>query len=113
MGISKYTVTHSMNLMAADAVSLLHELKPEIAEFRWMYLFSKSKTYSLLYDFETKLWTRGSSSIVRAYLYELLECNSLQVLKLEEVQSMIDNLESDALDSDTSDSFDNTSEFSN
>lgn len=51
-------------------IESLCELFPSASRNQLLTTFSQSKTYSLLYDFETRLWAEGPDYILEMYAKE-------------------------------------------
>lgn len=51
-------------------IDTLHNISPELTRDSLLEEFINSKTYSKLFDFETKLWTEGPDYILCLYAEE-------------------------------------------
>lgn len=58
------------NNLASMVITRLRQLYPEVRYSKLVSDFIDSKTYDLLYDFETGLWAEGPGYILNEYLEE-------------------------------------------
>lgn len=58
------------NNLASMVISQLRKLYPEVRYSKLVSDFIDSKTYDLLYDFETGMWAEGPGYILNEYLEE-------------------------------------------
>lgn len=58
------------NNLASMVISQLRQLYPDVRYSKLVSDFIDSKTYDLLYDFETGLWAEGPGYILNEYLEE-------------------------------------------
>lgn len=59
------------NNLAAIVIEKLREKKPDIRFSKLVSDFMGSKTYDMLYDYETGLWSEGPDYILFCYLKEV------------------------------------------
>ena len=68
--INKSQKEYCANNLAAMAIEQLRNMYPEVRFSKLVSNFMDSKTYELLYDFETGMWAEGPDYILEWYLDE-------------------------------------------
>jgi hypothetical protein len=71
MAMTKEAKEHGVNMLAALIIDEMQYRNPGIDRNKAFAQFSKSKTYELLCNINTDLWTRGSGYIFEMYENEL------------------------------------------
>lgn len=68
--INKSQKEYCANNLAAMVIESLRDMYPEVRFSKLVSDFMDSKTYKLLYDFETGMWSEGPDYILEWYLDE-------------------------------------------
>ena len=68
--INKSQKEYCANNLAAMVIESLRDMYPEVRFSKLVSDFMDSKTYELLYDFETGMWAEGPDYILEWYLDE-------------------------------------------
>lgn len=70
MAVRKASKAYCAHNLVVMVINTLHTLYPDISNESLLSEFSQSKTYSLLYDFNTRLWAEGPDYILGLYAQE-------------------------------------------
>lgn len=68
--LKKKQKEYCANNLAAMVIEKLRDMYPEVRFSKLVSDFMDSKTYKLLYDFETGMWAEGPDYILEWYLSE-------------------------------------------
>lgn len=70
MAVKKDSKAYCAHNLVVMVINTLHSIYPNISNEELLSEFSQSKTYSLLYDFKTRLWAEGPDYILGLYAKE-------------------------------------------
>lgn len=70
MAVTQDGKAYCAHNLVVMVIETLHSIYPNISNEKLLSEFSQSKTYSLLYDFKTRLWAEGPDYILGLYAEE-------------------------------------------